>query len=207
MRARPDGSRRRRATGSADRGGRRGRSRGRPSPCRGASGEEEDGHAPSATATAWTTSKSSGLGHSHQSGASAATSGSKWAPRREICPPWRSVTSGSGREPSTDGLGQVADVEPAGREGSLLEHCKRRHARGKGGDSYPQQPPRPRHAAIARSSRSRQRSPSADSLARASYVSRPPAPIRPASAGRRRAAAGRQPSASPAGTRSASCRR
>ena len=51
------------------------------------------GTAPSATATACTTSSMSGLGHSHHRGARRATSGSKWAPSREIWWPWRSVIS------------------------------------------------------------------------------------------------------------------
>ena len=93
-RGRPDGSRRRRATASAGRGGRRGRSRGRTSPSRGACGPaERRAQRRAQRPTAWATRSSDGLGQANQSGTSAATTGSKWAPSREICSPWRSVTS------------------------------------------------------------------------------------------------------------------
>ena len=83
--------------------------------------------APRATATAWTASSSDGSGHTHQSGANAATIGSKCAPRREICRPWRSVTSRGwpcGGRPH--GLDEVPDVESACPERAMLEHGERR---------------------------------------------------------------------------------
>ena len=67
-----------------------------------------------------------------------------------------------------DDLGEIADVEPACLEGSLLQYREHRHARRKGADGEPEQPPRANHAAaIARSTTLFHRRPSVFSSARA----------------------------------------
>ena len=155
-RARPGGSRRRRATASVGRGGTRARSRGRTSSApRCLRASRKTGTAPSATPTACTTRSRSGLGHSHQTGARSATSGSKCAPRREICAPGGRSSRGTGRAPSTRRPGSGCRRRTGrSRSASLLEHRERRHPGGERGHRDREKRARPGHAlAIARSSR------------------------------------------------------
>ena len=92
-----------------------------------------------------------GSARATRAGASSATSGSKCAPRREICV---ALEVGHLEEPAVrrrpDGLGEVADVEAARLERPLLEHGERRHPGRERADRDPEQRARPGHAPRSR---------------------------------------------------------